>query len=172
MNLPHLKIFMLVALAAASVSGPAWAFFDEWPRGAKLFSEADLKPCEALWSKHLGFEVERWQTGVQDWGPSGKKAGKFPAGLEASRKELERTRGLSPLEFARQSAWSAAAADLPAVRKSLKNIDEDLGALGSEQGMVRRYGVIYSGRDLDSRMTSSLTWRCTFNVRLGQLTKG
>jgi hypothetical protein len=169
MNLLHRKTFAW--LAALSMSVPAWAaFFDEWPRGVPLFSEADLKPCEDLWAKHLAFEIERWQTGVQEWGAGGKKAGKFPAGLEAARKELERTRGLSPLEFARQASWKVAATDLQTARKDLKSIDEQFSALGSEQAMMRTYGVVYSGRDLDARVTHGLTWRCTYNVRLAQLT--
>jgi hypothetical protein len=159
-------------LAAMLIPGAASAniFFDEWPQGAPLFSEADLKPCEELWAKHLAFQIEGWNTQIALWGPGGKKAGQLPAGLDAARRNLERARGLSPLEYARKSSWQTAKADLRTVREGIKSTDEHLVALASESGMARLYGVVYSGNDLQSRLTSSLTWRCTQNVRLAQLT--
>jgi hypothetical protein len=166
------RIFVL--FAALWISGSsANVFFDEWPRGAHLFSEAEMKACEELWTKHLAFKVESWHTRIREAAPGGRRAGwATPAMVEAFNKELERSSGLSGLEYGRQSSSAIAAFDLSTTRKRLKEIGEDLAVLqsGSDDRIGQRFHYQLAPREIDERLTESLTLQCTFNLRLAQLT--
>jgi hypothetical protein len=177
MKLDSCKIWrhIVVSLAALLVSGAASAnvFFHEWQPGAQLFSELELKPCEELWTKNLAYLVEGWQTLLRENAPGGRRAGRVAPGIvEAANKELERSRGMSGLEYGRQSSSGVTTSDLGTIRENLKSTGKDLAVLqsGSDDRIGEHFHVQLSTKQIDERVTYALTWRCTYNVRLAQLT--
>lgn len=170
-----LRRILVPFFAAVSIAGAASAntFFDEWPPGAKLFSESEMQPCEALWAKSLAISSKYWQQTIRE-AVTGDRKGRFPppALVDAARRNLERSKSVSILEYARQSSWSVAKRDLGATRKDLKEVGEDLAVLqsGSDERIGVRFSVRLTPAELEERVTDRLTWQCTFNVRLAQLT--
>lgn len=173
MSLSHpkaLRPLLFAPLLALALSGPSWA--------QALLTEADIKPCEELLAKALAFKLEATQADIADYGAGGKKR-RFHAEsvsdgrLEGARKDLEKFRGLSPLEYALQTYPYNPLYDLSSTRMFIKSNKEVLAALrsGSQEQMSRVIGIGYEGRAFEARLAHDLNFQCMLNVRLGQLTK-
>lgn len=172
MNLSHpktLRPLLLAPLLVLALSGPSWA--------QALLTEADIKPCEELLAKALAFRLEDRQADIVDYGPGGRKR-RFhaesvsDARLESARKDLEKFRGMSPLEYALQTYPYNPLYDLSTTRMFIKSNKEVLAALrsGSQEEMSRVIGIGYEGRAFESRLAGDLNFQCMLNVRLAQLT--